>query len=62
MLARKEERFLYAGSPQATVTENHKANGDIGVPEKHQMILQGHVGSGAGDWFCLSCGRGIMKR
>jgi hypothetical protein len=32
------------------------------MPESHEMILQGHVDSGAEEWFCPSCGRRMLMR
>lgn len=30
--------------------------------ERHEMILQGHVDSGAEEWSCPSCGRRMLMR
>ena len=30
--------------------------------ERHEMILQGRVDSGAEEWFCPSCGRRTLMR
>lgn len=42
--------------------ENHTPNGDMGMRERHEMILQGRVDSGAEEWLCPNCGRRMLIR
>jgi hypothetical protein len=30
--------------------------------ERHEMVRQGHVASGAEEWFCPGCGRRMLMR